>query len=256
MKWPTELVIVRHGESEYNVLRARKEADPLYQQFKREFERDYQSTKCKKLAAQVRAKYSLPFGDAQTKLTPDGVAMAKDTGRNLKNLIQPPNVVFVSPYDRTIQTFDGMRSKWAQLDRAKVIYEDRIREKEHGLSVIYNDWRVFQVYHPEQRLLHETQLEYWYQYPQGESTSQVRERIRSFLTTLVREYSGQRVMLVTHHLTLLAIRGILERLTPEQFIELDNTNKPVNCGVTIYEGNPIAGKDGRLELKQYNVKLY
>jgi broad specificity phosphatase PhoE len=256
MKWPTELVIVRHGESEYNILRDRKKTDARYQEFVREFEQDYQSPATIRLAHEIKDKYSLSEGDAATQLTENGILMSIETGKRLRGMIGIPHVIFVSPYHRTISTLNAIRTEWSELYDVKTVFEDRIREKEHGLSVVYNDWRVFQVLHPEQKLLHDVQGEYWYQHPQGESISQVRERIRSFLSTLGREYSGQRVMLVTHHLTLLAIRGILERLSPEGFIQLDSNDKPVNCGVTIYEGNPIAGKDGRLELKQYNVKLY
>jgi broad specificity phosphatase PhoE len=134
--------------------------------------------------------------------------------------------------------------------------EDRIREQEHGLSLLYSDWRVFQTFHPEQRELYELLGPYWYQYPQGESTSMVRDRVRLFTNMLVREYSGKVVYLVSHHLTKLCIRANYERLTPEQFIDLDNHQKPINGGVTIYKGNPEVGTDGKLELIEYNKKLY
>ncbi len=184
--------------------------------------------------------------------------MAATTGFNLRDRFKfnPPHVVYVSPYFRTRNTFDCMRSEWSALGDSKIVQEDRIREQEHGLSLLYNDWRVFHVMHPEQKDFRELQGPYWYQYPQGESVSMVRDRIRSFLTTLVREDSGKRVMLVTHHLTLLSIRAILERLPPEQFVELDENHKPVNCGVTIYDGEPDKGSDGKLTLAIYNQKFY
>ena len=122
--------------------------------------------------------------------------------------------------------------------------------------LLYNDWRVFNVFHPEQGALRTLLGPYWYQYPQGESVSQVRDRVRSILATVIREHSGKNVMMVTHHLTILSIRATLERLTHEQFMELDTNEKPVNCGVTHYRGDPDAGSNGKLVLDFYNRKLY
>jgi broad specificity phosphatase PhoE len=79
--------------------------------------------------------------------------------------------------------------------------------------------------------------------------------ISLWVNTLIREYAGKRVLAVTHHLTILAIRAQLERLGPEEFIALDRNEKPINCGVTIYRGDPNQGEDGRLILAQYNQKL-
>jgi broad specificity phosphatase PhoE len=256
MKWPTELTIVRHAQSEYNILRGLKDADPLYAEFKREYNKDYRSERARELAQQVREKFGIGVSDDKTSITSEGVKMARKTGSKLRDDIDPPHVVFVSPYRRTIDTFGYMMEEWEELRSAKVVYEDRIREQEHGLSLLYNDWRVFHVMHPEQKELRDLQGPYWYQYPQGESVSQVRDRIRSFVSTLVREYAGQRVMLVTHHLTILSIRAIFERLTPDQFIHLDEEEKPVNCGVTTYCGHAALGKNGRLELVEYNTRLY
>jgi len=44
MKWPEELTLIRHDESEYNILKAKKEADPLYIEFIKEFEKDHLSS--------------------------------------------------------------------------------------------------------------------------------------------------------------------------------------------------------------------
>lgn len=86
--------------------------------------------------------------------------------------------------------------------------------------------------------------------------SMVHDRIRSFNDMLIREYAEKDVWVISHHLTKLSFRASIERWSPEEFIRVDNEEKPVNCGVTIYGGNPKAGKDGKLELKHYNLKLY
>lgn len=256
MKWPKSLTIIRHGESAYNVLRAQKEDDALYKEFKIAFEKDYQSPQTIELAKQVQKKFTLGVSDYDTPLTEEGIRQARETGRNLLDNMFLPDVVFVSPYLRARQTFKYLAEEFPGLEKGKVVYDDRIREQEHGLSLLYNDWRVFYTFHPEQKKLHDLMGRYWYQYPQGESVSNVRDRNRDFTGMLIREYAGKRVLLVSHHLTILSFRGIFERLSPEDFIYLDEHEKPVNCGVTTYIGNPKLGTDGKLELVEYNKKFW
>lgn len=256
MKWPIELTLVRHGLSKYNELKKKKEKSELYRRFKAEYERDFESRECRALAQMVEGEFALGLGDYETPLTPEGDWQALATGRELRSSIEKPDIVFVSPYLRTRQTFGHLAETWPSLKGARVFFDDRIREQEHGLALLYNDWRVFNVMHPEQKRLRDLQGPYWYQFPQGESVSHVRDRARSVASTLVRECAGLRVMLITHHLTILSFRANFERLTPEQFVQLDDFEKPVNCGVTVYRGNPGVGKNGKLELKLYNRKLY
>lgn len=84
----------------------------------------------------------------------------------------------------------------------------------------------------------------------------VRERNRSFMTTLTRDFATMTVLVVTHHLNILAIRANLERFGEKRFIELDEKEKPINCGVTTYRGYPNEGQNGRLRLESYNRNLY
>lgn len=256
MKWPKSLTIIRHGESAYNVLRAQKEEDVLYQKFKKAFENDYQSPQTLELAKQVQKKFTLGVSDYDTPLTSEGIRQARETGMNLLDRMFLPDVVFVSPYLRTRETFKYVAEEFLGLSKMKVVYDDRIREQEHGLSLLYNDWRVFHTFHPEQKTLHDLMGPYWYQYPQGESVSNVRDRNRDFVGMLIREYAGKNVLLFSHHLTILSFRGIFERLSPEDFIYMDEHEKPVNCGVTTYNGNPELGANGKLELVEYNKKFW
>lgn len=257
MKWPNYIALVRHGESAYNALRAKKNQDPDYLAFLKEFEANPDSPTCKELALVLWERYALTCSDYETPLSERGVDQAFRTGMNFAKMnIKPPDVVLVSPYNRTRETWDSMLEGGFAANGAKVVIEDRIREQEHGLSLLYSDWRIFHVMHPEQRRLRKQLGPYWYQYPQGESVSQVRERQRSVATMLIREYAGKNVLLITHHLTILSIRANYERLSPEQFIHLDENEKPINCGVTVYRGHPELGNDGKLVLEHYNKRLY
>lgn len=257
MKWPISLTLIRHAQSKYNVLRAKKQQDPLYAELQARYNLGIIDDETRQLAQQIKEKYALGVGDYETPLTEEGKLQAIVTGSKLDEADTAlPDVIIYSPYLRTRETIRYLMDGWKALEAVPTVEDDRIREQEHGLAIIYNDWRVFHTFHPEQRELRKLQGDYWYQYPQGESVADVRDRVRSMLTTLVREYSGQRVLMVTHHLTILSIRATLERLTPEEFIKLDKTNKPVNCGVTEYVGKSDKGRDGKLVLKTYNKRLY
>lgn len=255
MKWPKTLTLVRHDVSAYNVLRAKKEADPLYIEFVEAFEQDHRSEKTKALAKQIREKYALSMGGAETPLIDGGGDQSFQVGKELSKG-DLPDVIFVSPYKRTLHTLGHMTRAWPELASVKTFQDGRVREQEHGMAFLYSDWRVFYAHHPEQKELHGLEGPYWYRYPQGESVEDVRERGRSFLNTLTRDFAGKNVLVVTHHLNILALRANLERLDEAEFLRIDAEEKPINCGVTLYTGNPDMGKNGKLVLTDYNKKLY
>lgn len=257
MKWPTSITLIRHEQSAYNELRGCKKNDALYQEFKAAFTVDHRSLKTRWLAEEVNKKFSLGVSDYETPLTPSGEICAFQTGQSIRlNHDHPlPNVVLVSPYVRTQQTYEHLRIGWPELRSIPVVYDDRIREQEHGLSLLYNDWRVFHVFHPEQKQLYDLMGPYWYQYPQGESVPQVRDRVRSIINTLIREYVGMHVFIITHHLTILSFRANFERLSAQEFVRLDEKKKSVNGGLTLYRGDPHRGGNGKLELVYYNRSI-
>jgi hypothetical protein len=57
-------------------------------------------------------------------------------------------------------------------------------------------------------------------------------------------------------LNILAARANLERWGAKEFLAMDHKEKPINCGVTTYEGQSELGRNGRLVLVAYNEKLY
>ncbi len=264
MKWPNALTFIRHGQSSYNLLKKKKEEGASYHVFKERFEKefknatheDWASEELKYLARQVWQDTKLGVSDYNTPLTEEGVRQAEETGRRLKEEAVIPEVVYVSPYLRTRQTLEGLMRGLPELKKASVVSEERIREQEHGLATIYNDWRVYFVFNPVQALHFNLETDYEYRFLNGENKADVRDRVRSFLGTLIREHAGGKVLIISHHLTLLSLRANLERWDREKFIEVDKNDKPVNCGVTTYRGDIAQGRDGRLLLETYNQKLY
>jgi broad specificity phosphatase PhoE len=256
MKWPYSVTLTRHDTSVYNNLKKLKANDPLYKEFLVAFKNSPHAEETKMLARKVKEKFSLGCGDADTPLADIEGRQAFETGQALSSSRLLPDVIFVSPYKRTLDTLGHIIRGWPELSEVKVVEEERVREQEHGLSLIYNDWRVFHTLHPDQAELYKIEGPYWYRFPQGENVPDVRERNRSFITTLVRDFSHKNVLVITHHLNILAMRANLERLGATEFLRLDKEEKPINCGVTRYFGNSTKGTNGQLVLDYYNKKLY
>ena len=264
MKWPKTLSVIRHGESGYNLMTIEKLTSPTYLEFKKKFDAEFSearddkwvSPELEKLAREAWSVTRLPYSDYDTLLTENGKKQALETGKKLNSSISLPDLIYVSPYRRTMQTLECLIEGWPEMAHVSVISEERIREHEYGLTNIYNDWRVYFALNPIQGILYKQEGDYIYRYLNGESKADVRERVRSFISTLVRENADQNILIVAHNIMTLAIRSNLERWLPDKFLTMDKTDKPINCGVTIYKGDPNLGKNGRLVLEKYNEKLY
>jgi broad specificity phosphatase PhoE len=264
MKWPHTLTFIRHGESAYNELKEKKRIHADYDRFCTVFDRDFAHAKdeawpseeLKELAEKIWHETTLSMSDYDTPLTRAGLLQAKKVGKKLESSIPFPSVIYVSPYVRTRQTFEAIRGEWKELAKVKTVYEERIREQEHGLATVFNDWRVYNVKNPLQALLYKMEGGYEYRFLNGESKADVRDRVRDFLGTLVREHAEEHVLVISHHLTILSFRANLEHWDRDQFITTDKNEAPINCGITMYQGHPELGKEGKLLLDIYNKKLY
>lgn len=263
MKWPKQVTFIRHGESAYNILKKEKAKEDFIK-FKKDFYKelatadkvDWPSQSLKENAEKFWKKFALNVSDYDTPLTKNGLKQALETGKKLSSIVGLPDIIFVSPYLRTRQTLEGLIKGWPELGNVRIVSEERIREQEHGMSTVYNDSRVYYTLQPGQGLLSKLEGRYEYRFLNGESVADVRDRVRSFLSTLAREYSEQNVLIVSHHLSLLSFRANLERWSREEFLSIDGDEKPANCGVTIYKGDPDKGKNGKLILDTYNKRLY
>jgi len=256
MKWPETVTLIRHDESVYNRMKKERQQDPLYLEFQKQFDRNPESVTTYGLARQIWEKYSVQTGDHDTPLAENAGWQTQKMAAQLHTKIVIPDVIFVSPYLRAEMTLEHMKQSWPELRDVQTIEEHRIREQDYGLVLLYNDWRVFCVFYPEQRLLRQLQGSYWYRLPQGENVPDIRDRMHSWNGTLSRDWGKKNVLAISHHLAILSYRANQERFGEEEFLRLDREEKPVNSGVTIYKGDPHLGKDGRLVLDIYNAKLY
>jgi broad specificity phosphatase PhoE len=235
----------------------RKKNDLVYKQFFRSYAEDWCSLETRTLAVAVKNKHSTGVGQNHARLTEEGKRQAMEIGARLKETLTVPDVVFFSGAPRTRETFECVVQGWPALASVREIYEDkRLREQEHGLLTVYTDKRVMFALHPEQKQLHDADGEYFYKYPNGENVPDTEFRVGLWLMEVGRKFAGKHVMIVGHFRAILALRVILEGLTPEDFIRIDSEDGPINCGVTVYRKDPFRAKRGKLVLQYYNKKLY
>jgi broad specificity phosphatase PhoE len=87
---------------------------------------------------------------------------------------------------------------------------------------------------------------FYFRPPGGESWCDVLLRLRSVLDTMTREHRRQRVLIVAHQVIVNCLRYLLERMSEEEILAIDNAADVPNCSVTSYEFDPTAGRAGKL----------
>jgi broad specificity phosphatase PhoE len=223
-KWPSNLVIVRHGESERNVA---------------------------KELAKTTGTHSFVSGrrDIDVRLTKTGHAQARSTGKYLEAEYNF-DVIFTSPYRRTVQTAVEIRRQMEI--KLPLVREERIREIEFGiLDGLTSDGMKLK--YPEEFLRRKRGGKYWYRPPGGENRPDVALRVHSFLGTLTRDYRKKSVLVVCHSVVVLVFRRLLERWGEKQYMKIDKENDVLNCAVTSYRFDQRRNK---LALDFYNKTFY
>ncbi len=135
--------------------------------------------------------------DPRIGLTPKGFEQARQTGAVIRDLLDGESVeVYASPYVRTRQTVEAMGLPVAAGD---VRVEPRLREQ---------DWANFQdpVDIAEQKAQRDRYGHFFYRFTEGESGSDVYDRVSTFLESMHRNFetplAPRNVVIVTHGLTM------------------------------------------------------
>ena len=224
-KWPSHLVIVRHGESEHNVAKGIAKSKGAH-------------------------SYGSSLRDMDTPLTKEGNRQARSTGEYLANEYNF-YAIFTSPYQRTVQTAEQILGQMKS--KPPIIKgEERIREIEFGiLDGLTTDG--IKAKYPEESVRRKREGKYWYRPPGGESRPDVALRVHSFLGTLTRDYREKSVLVVCHSVVVLVFRRLLERWGEEEYMKIDAEDDVLNCAVTTYRYDPERNK---LVLAFYNKIFY
>jgi broad specificity phosphatase PhoE len=162
-------------------------------------------------------------GDFAIPLSPRGREQAREVGRTIGRPFVEGALCYSSPYRRTRETLAELYVGCGVVppERSRGLYEDpRLREVEHG-------------YEPSgpQEELRKTHGWFYYRFRGGESPADCYDRTSSFLESMMRQVErkkAERVLIVTHGLTIRCFVMRFMHLTVEEFDVLAN---PPNCAI-------------------------
>ncbi len=175
---------------------------------------------------------SREIGDPSIPLSVHGATQAVQAGRTIGREFLDGALVYTSPYRRTRETLAGILAGAGVADRTDLrVYEDpRLREVEHGYDEV-----------EAQEELRKVHGWFYYRFRGGESPADCYDRTSNFLESMMRQAerkSADRVLIVTHGLTIRCFVMRFLHLTVEQFDALAN---PENCAiVTIGDRTKLA----------------
>jgi len=224
-KWPSAIVIVRHGESELNIAERLALSDPGVH------------------------SYGQGLRNVDVPLTEWGQQQARLTGQCLSQKYNF-DFIFASPYQRSMQTARGIAESLS--GPVTIRQEERIREIEFGALDGLTPEGVKEAY-PAEYERRQREGKYWYRPPGGESRPDVALRVHSFLGTLTRECRKKSVLVVCHAAVVLIFRRLLEHWDEEVYLATSLAEDVVNCSMSAYRFDP--GKD-RLVLDYFNQIAY
>ncbi len=250
MKNPETLSFVRHAESTWNRFKTEKKNTPLYHEFEREYEKDWESERTKALALEVHTLYSHGAADPDSHIVPPDKA-AINLAAQIKKVVPFPDVIYVSPMIRTKESFDLIKSVWPEISNVQVVSEPRIVEQSYGLAGGFFDTKVFNVLNPEEKQKRKKTGRFAYRFPMGESVLDVVARVTSFMRSELPKFVGKNVLAVSHHIVMLSSRIAIHQLSEDEFLYLEKKDKPQNLKITAYRHQDGLG-DFDLKLTKYN----
>lgn len=212
MRWPSRLLLVRHGESAGNVARNAAHAAGL-------------------------SRIDIADRDADVVLSARGTEQSTALGRWLaqRPAAERPNIVLSSPYRRARQTAELIRAAGGVLpDAPPLVVDERLREREFGILDRLTTMGIAEHF-PEQAEFRQLLGKFYHRPPGGESWCDVILRLRSSVDTLSLHYSGRRVLIVAHEVVVLCMRYLLEELDEARILEIDREGDVANCAVTEYQ---------------------
>ena len=203
--WPSELVLVRHAESEGNVL-----------------------------PSDQRGSLAVP--SHRFELTERGRAQAQITGAYLHERYPDGfDTYYCSHYHRVQETLRIM------FPDAHVYEDPRLAEGSRGIFSELTAAQIADRYpHEEARKLKEGY--YNFRPIGGENWPDVELRIHSFLGTLARDCEGERVLIVVHGFWLHLFRRLVERISVAQCVESYPRESVANASITRYRGKMVEGR--------------
>jgi broad specificity phosphatase PhoE len=226
MAMPNDLVFVRHGESEANIVQLADKSGQAHARNGEVFDRP----------------------DWEQRLSSRGIEQVKLAkiwvDENLGGACSFDRRYF-SPFLRTRETAAYLGGE----DCADWVMDDRVVERSWGIYGMLSRAEREKQFERTAKMYRQSP---WYtKLDGGESRYEVSDRFRDFQGTLHREAEGLRVIVVTHGDFMGVARYNLERMLPEQFeqVEHDKPQDVKNCAIFHYSRvNPRDRSDVRDKL--------
>eukprot|EP00246_Nothoceros_aenigmaticus_P003182 TRINITY_DN14152_c0_g1_i1.p1 TRINITY_DN14152_c0_g1~~TRINITY_DN14152_c0_g1_i1.p1 ORF type:complete len:323 (+),score=29.02 TRINITY_DN14152_c0_g1_i1:180-1148(+) len=223
---PTRIILVRHGQSEGNVDQSK-----------------YTST-----------------ADPKICLTEQGLNQSEECGRRIRRMIESTAkeddwkvYFYVSPYTRTLSTLTGIGRAFERRRILGVREEPRIREQDFGNFQEEGTMKIV-------KDIRNRFGRFFYRFPEGESASDVFDRVTGFLESLWRDIDMNRLdreinskspdlnlVIVSHGVTMRVFLMRWFKWTTAQFELLNN---PKNCEIRVMQ----LGAGGEYSLAVHHSK--
>jgi 2,3-bisphosphoglycerate-dependent phosphoglycerate mutase len=203
---PPVLWLVRHGQSQGNVIRDAADLDG-------------------------RRRAPRPVRDADVELTALGVQQAEAFGRWLANQALQPDAVLASPFERAVATAREICRHSPALSGKAVPTDERLRDREMGILDELT-WVGIQEEFPNEAARAVRDGFFYYRPPGGESWADICLRLRSVLRDLARS-NAQGVLLVAHDIVVQLTVALLTGLDERGTVELVRGTTFANCGLAL-----------------------
>lgn len=202
----SELLLVRHGESQGNVAAAEAHSTGAHQ-------------------------IAVPARDADVELSALGRQQASAVGIALAAMAPEaaPQVLACSPYLRARETA-RLACEGAGLDLPTRI-DERLRDRELGVLDRLTFAGVAARF-PEEAERRRWQGKFYHRPAGGESWADVVLRLRAWLSELDRELPGARVLVVSHDVVIALLRYVCEGMYEEQVLDLASRTPMRNAALS------------------------
>lgn len=222
----TQLILLRHGQSEGNVAAEAADRDAL-------------------------EEIDVPARDPDVVLSGTGRDQAAAVGRWLGSLApdEQPEVLWTSPYRRARETAE-IALEVAGLDIARRV-DERLRDRDMGITDKLTGAGIRAAY-PEEAQRRDWLGKFYYRPPGGESWADVAFRVRAVLTDLANAERHQRILVTGHDVVLLLFCYVAEAMDEEQVLARARDNALSNAAICRLQQDPDSATGW--EVTDYNLR--